>query len=238
MPYSTSVKGSKGGIIRPVPKISKLSKKSGKKQEEKCGVICHAKRLHRIRKKKEENLPPWKEKWNNFNEAYLGWLEHFVDKAIPWLVLLLFFIILGEYASYINIFNWHWVEGVSIFFEQNAEKIEIIDQIIVSFFATDLYFNFFKKRTILEFIKTSFVDILAIAPIGLLLRFSEIGEVQQALHVAGETEKGAAQVAKTVEIGEVVKLEREAKLVRTLERSPRLLRLSHLIDFFRKKKQK
>lgn len=239
MPYSTSIKGSKGGIVRPENKISKLSGKSRKKPDEKCGVVCHAKRLHRLRKRKEENLPPWKEKWNDFNENYLGWLEHFVEKAIPFLVLLLFFIIIGEYSSYLNIFNWHWVEGVSVFFEQNVAKIEIIDQLIVSFFVADLYFNFFKKRTVWEFIRTSFVDILAIAPVGLLLRFyEEIGQAQQALHVAGEAEKGAARVARTVEIGEAVKLEREAKLLRTLERSPRFLRLSHLTDFFKKKKRK
>ena len=130
----------------------------------------HLHKFHKLRKQKEKNLPLWKEKWNHFNETKLGWLEKFVDKSIPFLVILLLFILLGEFSEELNLFGWQWVEHISKFVETQQHMIEIIDQVIVAFFAIDLYFNFFKKATFLSFLKTSFLDILAIAPLGLWAR--------------------------------------------------------------------
>jgi len=194
-----------------------------------------------MRKVKEECLPPWKEKWNNFNETKLGWLEHFAEKAIPWLVLILgailvgeFTVILEEYGYSFIVLDYPWTENVVLFVHHNAANIELIDNIIVSFFAIDLYFNFFKKRTFKEFLRTSFIDILAIAPLGLLLELARIGEAQTALHVAGEVEKEAVKLER--EAVELAKMERFARITKAVEKLPKALRLNRLRDFRSKKK--
>jgi len=203
-------------------------------------IIHHVIKRHRMRKIKEEGLPPWKEKWNHFNETHLGWLEHSVEKILPWLVIFLAFILIGdftvileEYGYSFIVLNYPWTEIVVPFVESNAHTIEIIDQIIISFFAIDLYFNFFRKRTLWEFIRTSFVDILAIAPVGLIIEISRLGEAQTALHVAGEAEKEAVKVER--EAAEIVKMERTARIAKTFEKIPKILRLNRIKYFFRKK---
>jgi hypothetical protein len=195
---------------------------------------------HRMRKVKENDLPPWKEKWNNFNETRLGWLEHFVEKAIPWLVLILgailigeFTVILEEYGLTLILLDYPWTENVVPFVHHNAELIELIDNIIVTLFAIDLYFNYFKKRTFKEFLKTSFIDILAIAPIGLLLELARVGEAQTALHVAGEVEKEAVRLER--EAVELAKMERFARFTKAIEKIPKALRLNRLNHFSKKK---
>ena len=91
-------------------------------------VVHHIKKFHRIRKIKEENLPPWKEKWHNLNEHYLSWLEKIVEKLIPWLVILLLIIILGEFSHQLNFFHWHWMDSVAEFFHHYENIVHIVVQ--------------------------------------------------------------------------------------------------------------
>lgn len=189
----------------------------------------HLHKFHRMRKKKEQNLPLWKEKWNSFNETKLGWLEKFVDKLIPWLVLALLAIILGEFSHQLNFANWQWMEKIATFFDNHTAEIKMIDQIVVGFFIVDLYFNFFKKATVLSFIKTSFLDILAVAPLGLIFR-AELGEAQTILHI---TEKEASIAIKEGE--EAAKI---LKLENISTKTPRMLRLYRITQFFGKKDKK
>jgi hypothetical protein len=229
--------------IQRYPKSYKKTKSAAKMGKPKLHhkIIHHVLKHHRMRKLKDECLPPWKEKWNNFNETKLGWLEHFVEKAIPYLVLILgailvgdFTVILGEYGYSFILLDYPWTEIIVPFMENNTATIELIDNIIVSFFAIDLYFNFFKKRTIKEFLRTSFIDILAIAPVGLLLELARIGEAQTALHVAGEVEKEAVKLER--EAVEIAKMERFGRLTKTVEKLPKALRLNRLNDFRGKKR--
>ncbi len=212
----------------------------------------HISRYHKMRKHKEENLPQWKQRWLDFNMRHLWWLERFVDIMIPWLVLLLLFIILGEFSSDLNFFHWNWPELVSEFFEVYEFEVFLLDQIIILFFVIDLYFNFFKKATLWSFIKTSFLDIIAVAPVGLILRISEVSEAQSILHLTSEVEKEAARVVKETEVAErlakaaeeserLAKLSKAAKstrFARFLQRIPRLVRLYRIEDFVKKKKHK
>lgn len=185
-------------------------------------IVHHVRNLHRIRKLKEKGLPSWKENWGNFNEQYLGWLENFVEWAIPWLVLLLLFIILGEYSSDLNFFHWAWVENVSLFFEHYETVLVVIDKVIVGFFVVDLYFNFFKKKTVMGFLRTSILDIIAVAPMGAIFDLAGIAETQKAIHATTELEKEAARLTRTEKI---------------LTKVPRFFRLNRLADFFGKKKK-
>ena len=211
-------------------------------------VIHGIRKYHRIRKAKEENLPPWKEKWHGFNRKYLHWLESLVDKLIPWLVFLLLLMILGEFSEYLNFFHWHWVDFVSEFFHEHEAIINIVDQVIITFFVIDLYFNFFRKATFVSFLKTSILDIIAVAPLGLIFRVSEISEAQSILHVTEDIEKEVSRVLKEGEsASKLIKAEQEAarlarlqklqKASRTVSRIPRFLRMYRLTDFFRHKKK-
>ncbi len=177
----------------------------------------HIRRYHRVRKRKERNLPDWKRSWCSFNERRLAWLEIGVEKLLPWLVLLLLMIILGEFSKELNIFSWNWMDNVAGFFSSNESKIKVVDRTIVAMFATDLYFNFFKKRTVWSFIKASFLDILAIAPLGMIFRVSEAWEGQAILHVGSEVEREGAAL-------KIARTSRAAKLL------VRLHRLSYFFD--------
>lgn len=210
-------------------------------------IVHNVRNLHRIRKLKEKGLPSWKEKWGHFNEEYLGWLESFVEFMIPWLVLLLLFIILGQYSSDLNFFHWAWVENVSLFFEHYEPIVHRIDQVIVSFFVVDLYFNFFKKKTVMAFLRTSILDIIAVAPMGAIFDLAGIAETQKAIHLTTEMEKeaarllrgeeAAAKLVRAEEAARIVRLERSTRVVRVFERIPRFFRLNRLADFFGKKKK-
>ena len=199
----------------------------------------YVRRYYHYRKLKEENLPPWKRKWHDFNETKLSWLERIVEKAIPWLVLLIGLILLGEFAREINVFGWPWLEVVGEFFEKHEKAVNLIDNIVVGFFIIDIYFNFFKKKTFWAFFKSSFIDLIAIAPLGLIFRLTRFGEAQSVLHVTAELEKEVSVVAKEgeaaskiVKAEELVKVARAEKAVR-LGRLGRLLRLLRLHEFGR-----
>ncbi len=204
-------------------------------------IVHHVRNLHRIRKLKERGLPSWKEKWGHFNEQYLGWLERFVEFAIPWLVFLLLFIILGEYSSDLNFFHWAWVESVSLFFEHYESIVAVMDKVIVGFFVVDLYFNFFKKKTVMDFLRTSILDIIAVAPMGAIFDLAGIAETQKAMHATTELEKEAARLLRGEEAAaKLVRVEEAAKLTRyerIITKVPRFFRLNRLADFFGKKKK-
>ncbi|MFQ5475149.1 MAG: hypothetical protein ACE5DM_04900 [Candidatus Nanoarchaeia archaeon] len=195
-------------------------------------------KVHRLRKRKDGDLPPWKARWNTFNEEKLGPLEHFVDHAIPWMVLLLLFIVLGEFSGMINIYDWAWLAKVELFFHQQEFTMDIIDEIIVVFFIVDLYFNFFKKASTWRFMRTSFLDILAVAPLGLIFRITSLSEAQSILHVTLDVEREAVGAARGTET--VAKMQRAGRLPRILKiiaRIPRLIRLYRILDLFRKRRK-
>lgn len=202
-------------------------------------IIHHLHKFHKIRKKKEENLPLWKEKWNSFNETKLGWLERFVDRSIPWLVILLLFVILGEFSQELNLFGWQWMEHVATFMNAQEHTILIIDRIIVGFFLIDIYFNFFKKATFLSFLKTSALDILAVIPLGLFFRV-EAGEAQSILHVSEKLGKEAEVAIKEGEAAaKILKLEKIAlRTEKAIVHAPKLLRFYRVSDWFGKKRDR
>ena len=194
------------------------------------------KKLHRIRKRKEK-LPLWKAKWNHFNEHYFGWLEHLVEAFIPWLVLVLMFVLIGEYIHYINVFGWHWVDSISAFFHHHDSAVHLFDQFVIAFFCMDLYFNFFKKATFESFVKTSILDIIAVAPLGAIFRIAEAGEAQLLVHVGGEAPQ-AIKVTKVEELTKLGRLEKTTLLSRIISRIPRLVRLHRLSGIWGGKKVK
>ena len=101
-------------------------------------ILHHIQKYHKLRKKKDEVLPPWKEKWHNFNVKYFHWLEKFVEVAIPWLILVLLIVVFVELSDRINFFRWQWFDLVAEFALSNASSIILVDRIIISFFVVCL----------------------------------------------------------------------------------------------------
>ncbi len=184
-----------------------------------------------MKKRGKEKLPRWKAKVNSFNRSRLEWLEKIVKKAIPWLVLLLLFIIIGEFAEGINSLiakmighETHFMELVAEFFHEYHVEVLFLDHLIIWFFVIDLYFNFFKTPTMGLFLKRYFLDLIAVTPVGLFFRGSEaaslageIGLGQEVTHVATEAERTIVEAERTAKA--VTEAERTAKAVSEAERT-------------------
>jgi len=124
--------------------------------------------------------------------------EIFVDKSIPYLLGILFLIIIGE-----------------IFFHEFMVKyhtfVQIIDWIIIAFFAIDLGFKYNRMRNFPKFLKSSWLEIIAIFPFFLVFRFFEkaielfgigesvISQTQKVVHVSTEVEREIGTVSKEAE---------------------------------------
>ena len=195
----------------------------------------HKHLIHHYQRRKHielDELPKWKRTVLEFNHKYFHWLEHIVEHAIPWLVLILLFIIIAEFGNEINRFieflfnrSFHALAEVAEIAEKNHATILAMDKVIISFFVVDLYFNFFKKATLKSFFRTYFIDVIAVLPLGLALEAvaREIGGAQSVTHVAVDTERIAVRAAKTTRI---------IKLIRAIARLSRAIRLYRLYYFF------
>ncbi|MDD4877799.1 MAG: hypothetical protein PHO02_02055 [Candidatus Nanoarchaeia archaeon] len=170
-------------------------------------------------------------------KPWLHKIEHFVDRAIPYALIVLAGIIITE-----------------LFFKQFAEEyhlvISVLDYLIISFFVADLIFKYNRIRKFKEFIRECWLDIIAVFPFVLFFRFfegfaaffrysSELKEGQSILHTIVEGRKEIAELfgrgSKLVEeaklAGELSRSEKILKAVRPLARSPRLIKA---IPFYEK----
>lgn len=218
----------------------------------------------RARKKSVEKLPEWKLVFKRFNERWFSWLETFVDKAIIWLVILLFFIILGEFSGLINAgiakiigHETHFLHSVEEFVHHHHDMIIMLDQVIIAFFMLDLYFHFFTTPTFKTFLKKYYLDIIAVTPVALVFkglratRMVEIGEqinlAQGITHVTTETERVLIEGERTARLlteaekgTKVTRLSpaaaRSARFIRVVTRLPRFVRLWRLTEVFKKRK--
>jgi hypothetical protein len=157
-------------------------------------------------------------------------LEHLIDKLIPYILVALLIIII-----------------ITFFFKEIAKTyhtyIEIADYIIISIFALDLVFKYIRTRKIKKFIKSYWLDILAIFPFYLFLRafeeivyffrFSEsLKEGQSVLHAGLElkevslAEKEGMKIIKEVEkTGKLSRSRFAVRFLRPIARTPRLMKL-------------
>ncbi len=156
-------------------------------------------------------------------KEWLRKLEVFIDKFIPYLLVLLIFVIVIE-----------------LFFHNIAEEyryhINLLDGLIVVVFLLDLYFKYQRTRNIPQFVGKYWLEILAVFPFYLLFRFVEttlgfleisgaVKQGQNILHSGIEAEKEVTLIGK--EVGEAEKLGVRAKALtrtfRTVSRTPRLV---------------
>lgn len=152
--------------------------------------------------------------WSQF----LKEVELIVDISIPYLLILLTFLIIIEFSL------TGAAEKYSLFFD-------IFHGIIIFIFVLDLIFKYQRTRTLKQFFKHYWLDILAVFPfylffrlfeqVAVLFRLSEVAqESQKVLHEGLEIEKVVAKEAQEVEKGSKFL----PRLLRTLQRSPRFLK--------------
>lgn len=186
----------------------------------------------RIHKKLPQNI-----------EHELSVIEHFVDTAIPYLVIVLALLIVINLTGYAHFFE-PW--------------ISYADWLIIGFFVIDLVFKWRHVRKFTKFIKLYWLDILAVFPFYLLIRaYATIAEiialgerVSEAQQLTHETlllrETRLLEEAKIFEEGE--KLGKETKLLpRIIRFVQRILRFvygslhvikDHLLHVSRKNKHR
>lgn len=157
-------------------------------------------------------------------------LESFVDRAIPYTLILLTAIII-----------------IDIFFKEFAEEynlwIAILDYTIIAFFVVDLVFKYLRIRKFKEFLKECWLDIIAVFPFVLFFRVfeslslfvrlpAEFREGQSILHtIVASKQEFAEFFGRSSKLIEDAKLaegisrtERILKEVRPLARAPRLIK--------------
>ena len=93
-------------------------------------------------------------------KPWLHKIEVIVDKIIPYLVLILLILIIGEFTHYKLI-------------EDNEDIVLLIDYIIVIFFLIDLSFKYYRVKNFKIFVKKYWLEILAIFPFFLIFRLVE-----------------------------------------------------------------
>ena len=132
-----------------------------------------------------------------------------VDKVIPYALIILLVITLFQ-----------------VFFPEKAEPyiatFHFIDLGIISIFVLDLYFKYQRSKTIPLFLKSSWMDIIAVLPFFLIARI-----IEEALLLA--------QVGDIVEtVDQVIELEHDSiKLVKQAEKEAKFIRVRYLNRFLR-----
>jgi hypothetical protein len=155
-------------------------------------------------------------------------IEVIVDKAIPPCLILLLMIIVLELGFHDLVEHYHL-----------GHWIEIADYIVIGVFVIDLIFKWMRTRHVPLFLKSYWLDILAVFPFFLLFRLfevfagafsfivSESAQTAQAiLHEGLEVEKEGAKIAREAEkfLKEGGRVGREAEKLSKLSRSSRFMR--------------
>ena len=157
-------------------------------------------------------------------------LEKFVDVSIgPALIILLVII------------------TIEIFFHNIADKfhhdILVLDYYILGLFVTDLIFKYLRVRNIKKFIRSSWLDIIAVFPFFLIFRLvepiffllsdfqKEFKNAQLIFHESLEISKSSAKIVREIEVvGKVSRARMLTGLFRAIGRSPRFLKAAAFFE--------
>ncbi len=149
-------------------------------------------------------------------------VEHFVDKIIPILVILLGIVLVMEFTMEVS--------------EEFEHNVKYLDYFVVAFFLIDLCFKWRKVRKVKKFVRLYWLDILAVFPFYLIFRvylfFTELAktteQAQKILHEAVLLReiKIIEPALKETEIAvkEAGRLNKLGRAVRTLQRFIRFLK--------------
>src|SRR3989338_4066035 len=155
--------------------------------------------------KKKRNNKPIKQ-----FKGFLGEIERFTDKTIPFWVIVLAIILILD--------NPFWT---ILDLEHYQPWVSLVDALIVLFFFIDLIFKWYTVRQWKKFLKIYWLDILAIFPFYLITR--ALITVTALLRVGEELRE--TELVKEARIAEEVKQLRETKpFIRALRSIQRFLR--------------
>jgi len=136
-------------------------------------------------------------------KRWLHRIELWVDKVIPYSLVVLLILIIGE------IFFKHEFEPYSIY-------VSIVDGFIIFIFVIDLIFKYVRIRNFPKFFKSYWLEIIAVFPAFLVLRLVEEFIILVKL---GETFESVGETAQSA-FHEIVGVEKEGKiLMREVERT-------------------
>ncbi|RMD57472.1 hypothetical protein D6825_03950 [Candidatus Woesearchaeota archaeon] len=145
---------------------------------------------------------------------WLESVEWFVDRSVPFLLVILTFLIIFGFTEYAD--KYH-------------DQIIILDNIIIAFFVVDLLFKYNHSKSLVRFFKVYWIDIIAVFPFYLIFRlYFVVKEAAFATEQAQKVLHEAALVRETRLIKEsrlVAELSKEGKLARAFLRGLRLLRM-------------
>ena len=153
-------------------------------------------------------------------KPWLHKIEVIVDKSIPYLLIALLFLIIGE------IFYAEQLQPYSFF-------VSLVDNVVIVVFVFDLIFKYMRTRHFPEFLKKHWLEIIAVFPAFLFVRIieeflpiSRLEISQSALHEAVEVKREGKLIAMEVERAgaEVSRLRYFARFIRPLARLPRFLK--------------
>src|SRR3989338_1380220 len=134
--------------------------------------------------------------------------ESIVDRSIPYIVILLLFIIISDF-----------------FLKEIYYKYELYfaigDYFVLSVFIIDLIFKFNRVRQFKVFLRKYWLDIIAVFPFFLLFRVFE--EVVSFFRISSELSRGQNIIHSGQEGEKLTRTEELTKIVRPITRTPRML---------------
>ena len=157
-----------------------------------------------------------------FKKIY-HFVEKLTDKLVWFAIIALMFIIVVE-----------------LFFHDFADTyhtaILILDYIVIGIFIADLVFKYLRIRNIRKFLRSSWLDIIAIFPFFIFFRIlepfifltgisGEIKEIQLIFHESLEISKETSKIVKEIEAtGKLSRTRYLTSFFRAIGRSPRFLK--------------
>jgi hypothetical protein len=161
-------------------------------------------------------------------KRFLHKIEVLADKIIPYLLILLLIIILLDIFYPVSLDPYRF-------------EIDVIDYIIIAFFAVDLIFKYVRLRNPKEFLKKYWIEIIATLPFFLVARIIEefagffvasedIARGQRLVHEGLAVEEKIA-----VDLG---RSERFVRIVRPVARFPRFAKAMHFFQNPKKRRHK
>ncbi len=163
-------------------------------------------------------------------KAWLHKIEVIVDKLVPYMLVLLLFIIVLELGFHDIAEHYHLY-------------IEIGDGMVIGIFSIDLIFKYIRIRKLSTFLKKCWPDIIAVFPFFLMFRALEgiiglfsrtfgegVSTAQSVIHEGLATEREAAKVIEGIEkegarAGKISRTQKMYRFIRPILRSTRFLKV-------------
>jgi len=143
-------------------------------------------------------------------KRWLHKIEKFADRAIPYVLILLLILIIGE------VFYSHKIEPYSFY-------VSIVDGIIIAIFVVDLSFKYVRTKKVKKFFRKYWLEIIAILPAFLIVRVVEeffvLARLEESIVLSQEALEVEARTA-----SKASRLHYFARFAKPLARMPRFFK--------------